>query len=53
MCGSRKVQATFTVLPPAPAKPAPTTTTTKKPVAPQVTVKPKGSANTGDGSTAA
>ncbi|MFD1051838.1 hypothetical protein ACFQ1S_42920, partial [Kibdelosporangium lantanae] len=33
MCGSRKVQATFTVLPPAPAKPAPTTTTTKKPVA--------------------
>lgn len=49
MCGSAKVRANYFVLSVA-RKPAPTTT--KKPAAPQVTVKPKGSANTGDGSTA-
>jgi hypothetical protein len=47
MCGPYKQHMMFTVLPNDVKKPAPT----KKPA--QVTVKPKGAANTGDGSTAA
>jgi hypothetical protein len=55
-CGPYNEHMTFTVLPAATEKPAPTTTTTttRKPAPKpaQVTVKPKGAADTGDGSTA-